>query len=132
MKIQYNKCSYMSLYHCFNKCLQCYTFKFQRYLKSIYTVTKNWNICNWNVWLDIWIICLVFMSNNTFNIRPVYISPKYWQPTHPEYCILSYCNNYENIQQLPLIKTPSPNVCFFNRILTPSILQLPYWDSLFL
>ena len=108
----------------FQQMLTMFTFKFQRYLEAKYTVTKNLNICNMNVWLDIRTLWLVFMFDYTFEIMQVYLNQNFI----PLQILLTTLPSRRQMQFTLIMKRSinfllwtSSNLCFFNKIFTASL-----------
>ena len=105
----------------FQRMLTMFTFKFQRYLEAKYTVTKNLNICNTNVLLDIRILWLVFMFDYTFEIMQVYLNQNFI----PLQILLTTLPSHRQMQFTLIMKRSinfllwtSSNLCFCNKIFT--------------
>ena len=105
----------------FQRMLTMFTFKFQRYLEAKYTVTKNLNICNMNVLLDIRILWLVFMFDYTFEIMQVYLNQNFI----PLQILLTTLPSHRQMQFTLIMKRSinfllwtSSNLCFCNKIFT--------------
>ena len=108
----------------FQQMLTMFTFKFQRYLEAKYTVTKNLNICNMNVWLDIRTLWLVFMFDYTFEIMQVYLNQNFI----PLQILLTTLPSRRQLQFTLIMKRSinfllwtSSNLCFCNKIFTASL-----------
>ena len=105
----------------FQRMLTMFTFKFQRYLEAKYPVTKNLNICNMNVLLDIRILWLVFMFDYTFEIMQVYLNQNFI----PLQILLTTLPSHRQMQFTLIMKRSinfllwtSSNLCFCNKIFT--------------
>ena len=105
----------------FQRMLTMFTFKFQRYLEAKYPVTKNLNICNMNVLLDIRILWLVFMFDYTFEIMQVYLNQNFI----PLQILLTTLPSRRQMQFTLIMKRSinfllwtSSNLCFCNKIFT--------------
>ena len=108
----------------FQRMLTMFTFKFQRYLEAKYTVTKNLNICNMNVLLDIRILWLVFMFDYTFEIMQVYLNQNFI----PLQILLTTLPSHRQMQFTLIMKRSinfllwtSSNLCFCKKIFTASL-----------
>ena len=105
----------------FQRMLTMFTFKFQRYLEAKYTVTKNLNICNMNVLLDIRILWLVFMFDYTFEIMQVYLNQNFIPlqillTTLPSHCQMQFTLIMK--RSINFLLWTSSNLCFCNKIFT--------------